>query len=226
MSQCAVQLLSYRIQENGLSGGASLVPSGWVWVPEYSTRRFVFLLSVTVVASVLVVSMMTSGLNYLFPARTVYQQLVVSDAQQCRPGALCSITSAPWVKINHTLTVSGNRVESTISVSALLQPSPSPSNITITTQFDPVDNLVPTFTSGNLSWQGEMHQGQTVELRATFTLEQNGRYYISGSAVSSAPYEISGGRSNYYLFVENGVISKVSDHIDISTSVTTRVKGP
>ena len=142
--------------------------------------------------------MATPWLNYWFPERRVYQQLVVYDAQQCGSTALCSVSSAPWVKINHTLVNSGDRVESTIAVSAVLEPSPSPSNVTITTEFNPADNLVPSLMSGNLSWNGEMHQGQTIELRAVFTFEQDGRYYVSGSAVSSAPYEISGGRTGIH----------------------------
>ncbi len=175
---------------------------------EYTTKRFATLFSASVIIGVLTVSFAPLGITYLFPVTRAYIQLSTVDASG-------EPSPTPWARLNHTLVITGNRVESYLVASAIMEPDPSPSNITIEILFepfdyDPADNLVPVVTGGTVKWSGEMHQGDTVAIRTSLELPSDGMYFIGGSAVSSAPWSTMGGAATrLFLQVQWGIASKV-----------------
>lgn len=184
-------------------------------MPAYTTRKFLALVSVSVVISLVVLSLAPFALNRAFPVTWAYYQLVGGDADSCPPYYICSPPGFPeWGRLNHTLVITGNTVEAYLEVLATEEPKPSPANVTVGFTFWPPDYLVPNVTGGDLEWRGELHNGGSIRIRSSFQLIQDGKYFIGGYAVSTAQppdYSTFGMRAPFYLRVQSGLVTRVSD---------------
>jgi len=191
-------------------------------LPSYSTRRFLALLSISIVAGTAIAYLAPPGLNYLFPATLAYFQVSTNNFDGKLDGKL-SPSGSHWAKVNHTLVVTRDRVESFIELTAFSEPYPSPTNVTIQTLFkSPYTVMTPVVTGGNVMWFGELHEGQSVAIHASLSLPSDGRYFIAGQALSTYNDGSTGDATVFYLEVEWGQVIKVSSRIDFSGQVELR----
>jgi len=165
-----------------------------------------------------VVSVTPIGLNLLFPATRAYIQLSTNGLD-----SIGEPSPTRWARLNHTLVATGSIVESVLVVDAMMEPDPSPDNVTIgivfePSDFDPAENLIPVVTGGDLTWSGEMHQGQSVTLRTTMKLPSDGRYFIGGFALSSAPWGTMGASTRFYIDVQWGTVVRVYSVLNTAAS--------
>ena len=181
-------------------------------LPEYTTRKFLGLLAISVIVSLATVFFMPPAITHLFPSTTVYYQISTGGFG----GSQGEPFPTPWARLNHTFIAVGSRVDSYLEVLAVMEPDPSPSNVTIRILFEPYDfdpdynNLVPTVIGGSLEWSGEMHLGDTVTVHTALEFPSDGRYFVGGSALSSSPWAImGGGATGYYVWVQWGQIVKI-----------------
>ncbi len=151
------------------------------------------------------------GLNYLFPATMAYIQLSTTNSSR-------EPSPYPWARLNHTLVITRSTVESFLEVTAVLEPRPSPTNITVNIAFGPETfatdaYLVPVVTGGDLVWSGELHQGSSLTLRTTLSMPSDGRYFFGGGAGSSDSTGTMGAGTGFFLLVQYGIVTSVSKTI-------------
>ena len=201
----------------------------------YTTRRFLGLLAASIVIAVAVVSFAPLAMNRLFPVTRVYAQLVLPNVNECPPGYHCSPASVSWPKLNHTLVITGNRVESFLEATAVEEPRPNPANITAGIGFNPTWSsylilppgyltdadvyVIPVVVGGDVLWRGELHQGQSIEINNTLILPSDGRYFIGAIVLSAVPGGVEGRGISYYITVQGGTVTRVSSTPEYSDNL-------
>lgn len=120
------------------------------------------------------------------------------------------LSAVRWAQINHTIVVLDDRtIESILTVTAIAEP-PYP-NVLIGVYFDPSGFKVPRLVDGDLEWTGALHHDQSVVIRATFELNEDGKYFLGSKAVSYLGLAEEGLGAVYYVEVGDGRIVKVTD---------------
>ncbi len=171
-------------------------------------------------AGVLLTSGISIGFNYVFPVTRAYYQLVDPGANSCPQFHLCKKATISWPRLNHTLTVSANAVESYLVLTAVEEPRPSSLNVTLEILFTSPDTyLTPEVTGGSVKWLGELHQGQSTTIKTSIRLPSDGAYFIGGLGVSYVSGGHMGVTTRYYLQVQGGIVVKVSNTPEFSSDI-------
>ncbi len=187
------------------------IPRASPSMPDYSTRTFLALMSVSISVALLLLAVAPIAINQVFPTTRAYYQL--TNFENCIE--ICTPASTRWVSINHTLIIKGNVVESFLEATAVEEPIPNPTNISIGIWFNTVGYdpplLHPTVTGGDTEWRGELHQNGSVTMHTSFVLPSDARYFIGGVASSSTNSTTDGRTTLFYLKVRSGQVVSISD---------------
>lgn len=134
---------------------------------------------------------------YILPIKLAYYQYEGPDP--CRED-YCTT----WARLNHTIVVQGNRVNSFLMLTVAEEP-PEPI-VFINISFD--GGFEPVLTQGITQWTGEPHQGDSITVHTSISLPKDGLYFIWAN-----PYSDSLGLvSVYRLNVESGIVVNVSNN--------------
>lgn len=183
-------------------------------------RRRRYLIPLSILTIFLLAFLAPYAITRFFPVATTYSQFVNGVTFRCPPSAHSCWGPPRWVGLNHTIVVKGATVESFLEATALEEPYPSPTNVSVAARFWPSDNLVPLVKGGEVEWRGELHQGNYRRIHTTFALPRDGRYFVAGQFVSYLDGGSAGaGTRGYYLDVSGRTVTKVYDTLRISNVV-------
>lgn len=184
----------------------------------YTTGKFGLLLSLGCILGVIVVGFTTWSMDIFFPIRKiiVYQQLANYNLPSSK------MSPVDWARLNHTIMISGdNVIESILTVTAKTEP-PYP-NVKIEIYFGTYPQLIPRLVDGDLAWSGRMHENETITLQTTLALDDDGKYFIGGQAISYLSDGTKEGFGTvYYVTVQEGRITQVTDELGETPHMETK----
>jgi len=133
---------------------------------------------------------------YFLPIKLAYYQYEGPDPCQ---EDYCTT----WARLNHTIVVQGNQVNSFLTLTVAEEPPEA--IVFINISFDGGSD--PVLTEGTTQWTGEPHQGDSITVRTSISLPKDGLYFIWAN-----PYSDSLGLvSVYQLRLKSGIVIDVSN---------------